>query len=70
MMKKIFKNGWFIFGSIFVIFVSYFFILGFDAKEVISSNIGEKGTFGDSFGFLTALFSALAFGAFIITLWQ
>ncbi len=70
MIKKILKNGWFVFGFIFIIFVLYFYVLGFNIQEVIHSNVGEKGTFGDSFGFLTALFSALAFGAFIITLWQ
>lgn len=69
-MKRYVRNGWFIFGLIFLIFISYFYILGFDVKEVINSEVGKKGTFGDSFGFLTALFSALAFGALVITLWQ
>lgn len=35
-----------------------------------SKTLGQAGVFGDSFGALTSLFSALAFGCIIITIWQ
>ena len=69
-MKRFLKSGWFIFGTIIVLFFGYFWAMGFNIDGFSSMTADKKGLFGDSFGALTALFSALAFGAFVITLWQ
>lgn len=67
-MKNTFKSPLFIFTVIAIIFAIYFFIL-----PVVSSyefEFTKTGAFGDSFGALTALFSALAFGGLMLTIWQ
>jgi hypothetical protein len=60
-----FKSWKFVFGAIVIIFAIYAFVIIISGIEM-----NNKGLFGDSFGALTALFSALAFGALVVTLWQ
>lgn len=72
-MKRWFEKGWFAFlvvGLVLVVYGAYFLFL---SRGIISGGGGEltgvrTGTFGDAFGALNALFSALACGGVIATL--
>lgn len=68
--KTFFKKPLFIFGSIVSIFVVFTSFLTYQFFPIDSTTVVQSGSFGDTFGILTAFFSALAFGALVITLWQ
>ncbi|MEV3827528.1 putative phage abortive infection protein [Aeromonas caviae] len=68
--KNFLKSPYFVFGSIILCFVIYIGVLVYNIWPIESKTIGQAGVFGDSFGVLTALFSAFAFGGLIITIWQ
>jgi len=60
----------FVFGLIAVIFTIYGFAVELKWLFFSGKDASASGTFGDSFGALTAFFSALAFGGLMITIWQ
>ena len=66
-----FKSPLFIFGGItFLFFVYGVWIFDVFPRFGTLKQWSDKGTFGDSWGMLTALFSALAFGGLLITIFQ
>lgn len=60
--------SWIVFGVI-VVFVSYGGLLIFITWPVDSLSIDKVGTFGDSFGVLTSLFTGLAFTGLLSTIY-
>lgn len=68
--SNVFKSPVFIFSIIIFVFAGYLTIILINIWPIDSKTIGQAGVFGDSFGVLTALFSALAFGGLMITIWQ
>ncbi|WP_165564398.1 putative phage abortive infection protein [Shewanella chilikensis] len=67
---KFYQKPWFIFGLIAAIFLIYGLALENGWWILKGKDDGQLGTFGDSWGMLTSLFSALAFGGLMITIWQ
>tara|TARA_B100000780_G_C21042283_1_gene418270 strand:+ start:267 stop:1106 length:840 start_codon:yes stop_codon:yes gene_type:complete len=66
-----FKSPLFIFGGITVLFFVYgVWVFDVFPRFVTFQQWSDKGTFGDSWEMLTALFSALAFGGLLITIFQ
>lgn len=69
--SSIFKSAKLIFGCIVFIFIAYAVVLFcVDTATIGLKKWSDKGTFGDSWGMLTALFSALAFGGLLVTIFQ
>lgn len=76
-MKRI-NVYWFLIIGLFLLIFVAFFVGIHEARDIAESITGEPvkcleraGQFGDSAGFITAFFSALAFGGVIITIiWQ
>lgn len=69
-MKVDYKSPLFVFSLISLVFACYLAVLLINIWPIDAKTIAQAGVFGDSFGVLTALFSALAFGGLIITIWQ
>ncbi|MBV7459726.1 MULTISPECIES: putative phage abortive infection protein [unclassified Acidovorax] len=67
------KNRWIpplsIFSAITCAFAYYYFAVVNSWWPVTPDSLQDKGQFGDSFGAFTSLFSALAFGGVLFTLW-
>lgn len=68
--KSITHSRTFIFGGIGLFFMGYLAILMYHIWPIESKTLTQAGVLGDSFGVLTALFSALAFGGLMITIGQ
>ena len=70
MKPNFFKSAKFIFGTIFIVFAIFLCSLLHEIWPIESKTLAQAGVFGDSFGVLTAFFSALAFGGLMLTIWQ
>jgi len=57
-----------IFSAIALIFLSYLAVILISVWPIESRTLSQAGVFGDSFGILTSLFSALAFGGLLVTI--
>ncbi|RZQ08264.1 hypothetical protein D8T46_22885 [Vibrio vulnificus] len=68
--KSKLKSPLVVFGGIVTFFLIYFIIIITSIWPIESKTLAQAGVFGDSFGVLTSLFSAFAFGGLIITIWQ
>lgn len=69
-MKINVKSPAFIFSLIIIFYTAYITTILISIWPIDSVTLGQAGVFGDSFGILTSLFSAFAFGGLIITIWQ
>lgn len=58
-----------LFGAVVVAFAYYYMAVKYCLWPLAGMNSSEKGEFGDAFGALTSLFSALGFGGVLYTLW-
>lgn len=67
---KWFQTPWFIFGLIVLVFLIFGASVELNWWIFKDKDLSQSGTFGDSFGVFTSLFSALAFGGLLITIWQ
>ncbi len=63
------KIIWIVFVPVVVIFTAYCLGLLYFIWPIDTKTLAQSGVFGDSFGVLTALFSALAFGGMIIAIY-
>ncbi|MFK5891927.1 MAG: putative phage abortive infection protein [Pseudomonadota bacterium] len=63
------KIFWIVFVPIIAIFLIYLTSLLFAIWPIDTKTIAQSGLFGDSFGVLTALFSGLAFGGLLVTIY-
>lgn len=62
------KKAIFIFSAITIVFSAYLIGILYSIWPIESKTLAQAGVFGDSFGVLTALFSAYAFGGLIVTI--
>lgn len=68
-MKKPLISALVIFAVILTTFFYYYLAVVNSWWPIAISTVSEKGQFGDSFGLFTSLFSALAFGGILFTIW-
>lgn len=59
---------WVLIGGAIIVIFCYAILLIYLAWPIDEISINKAGSFGDSFGILTSLFSALAFSGMIITI--
>ena len=62
------KKSFAIFAVISIIFLGYLLAILISIWPIDSLTLAQAGVFGDSFGILTSLFSALAFGGLLVTI--
>lgn len=62
------KIQWLLFGGTILSICTYAFILIYLSWPITDYSLTKAGVFGDSFGILTSLFSALAFAGMIVTI--
>ncbi|MCT7358599.1 putative phage abortive infection protein [Thalassolituus pacificus] len=68
--KVILKPVGFMLFFVLLFFLIYTGIIIYNIWPIESTTLSQAGSFGDAFGVLTSLFSALAFGGLMITIWQ